>query len=321
MTQSATPPTDLDRLPKAELHVHLEGAVRPATLEEFAAREGISVPRSFHNLNTFIEMYGLAWRTMVRPGDYARIVREYCEDALRGGVRYAEMQLTTTFRPFDCLAEAAEEADRWSDITVRFIADAPRGLPIEISWRMLEAAKDVPHVVALGLGGQEDAFPPELFVDVFAEARRRGLRSVPHAGEDAGPRSVRGAIDSLHADRIMHGVRSVEDPALLAELAQRRIPLDVCPTSNRLLGITPSLDDHPLRALWDAGVIVTINTDDPGLFGCTILDEYRIAGRILDADRETYAHLARNSVDASFAPLPLKQQLLTAIEAWSPQGA
>jgi aminodeoxyfutalosine deaminase len=206
-------------------------------------------------------------------------------------VRYAELQLTTTFRPFDCLAEAAEEADRQSDITVRFIADAPRALPSRSVAHARSREDDAP-CRCLGLGGR-DAFPRAVR-RVFAEARR-GLRSVPHAGEDAGPESVRGAIDVLHADRIMHGVRSVEDPALLAELAQRRIRWMSAPTSNRLLGVTPSLDDHPLRALWDAGVVVTINTDDPGLFGCTILDEYRIAGRILDADREPYTSPATPS--------------------------
>jgi adenosine deaminase len=309
-------PTDLAALPKAELHVHLEGSIRPATLEELAVREGVSIPSGFDSLNSFIEIYGLAWRTMVKPGDYARLVREYCEDATRSGVRYAELTMATTFRPYDCLAEAVEEAERQRDIHVRFIADSPRGLPIEIAWRMLEAAKGVPHVVAMGLGGQEDLFPPELFAEVFEEARRAGLRSVPHAGEDAGPESVRGAIDVLLADRIEHGVRSVEDPALVAELAARRIPLDICPTSNHRLGVVSSVDQHPLRELWDAGVVVTINTDDPGFFGCSLTDEYAIAGQLLDLDRAGYAQLAMNSIEAAFAPELLKAQLRADIAAW-----
>ncbi len=317
MTGVYAVPPDLAALPKAELHVHLEGTVRPRTLEEFAARAGVSIPTTFTSLSTFIEMYGVAWRTMTSPGDYRRIVREYCEDAARSGVRYAELTLATAFRPYDSLAEAVEEALRQRDVTVRFIVDVPRGLPIEIGWRMLDAAKGCAEAVAVGLGGQEDAFPPELFTELFAEARRRGLFSVPHAGEDAGPESVRGALDALKADRIEHGVRSAEDPALLEELSQRGVTLDVCPTSNLLLGVVPSLDAHPLRELWDAGVRVSINTDDPGFFGCDLTGEYAIAGRLLALDRPGYARLARNGVEASFAPAALKAEMLGGIDAWA----
>ncbi|MEX2246901.1 MAG: adenosine deaminase [Dehalococcoidia bacterium] len=314
-------PADLAELPKAELHCHLEGAVRPATREEFAARAGVSIPTSFDNLNSFIDMYTLAWQTMTSPGDYARIVREYCEDAVRCGVRYAELQLATAFRPYDCLGEAVEAASRQRDIAVRFIIDAPRGLPIEISWRMLEAAKGVPEVVAMGLAGQEDTFPPEAFAEIFAEARRRGLRSAPHAGEDAGPASIRGALDALWADRIMHGVRAVDDPALLAELAERRVPLAACPTSNLLTGVARSVEEHPLRALWEAGACVSVNTDDPGFFGCDLTGEYALAGRMLGLDREGYGRLARNSVEGAFAPEELKAALYAEIGDWVGRGA
>src|SRR3990170_2596216 len=217
-----TAPDDLAALPKAELHIHLEGSVRPATLEELAAREGVRIPASFHDLNSFVEIYMLAWRTMVRPGDYRRLVREYCEDAARSGIRYAELQMGTIGRTYDHLAEALEEAANQRDVVVRFVIDVPRSLPVEVGWAMLEVATGVPEVVAMGLGGPEAAFPPEPFAELFAEARRRGFRSVPHAGEDAGPESVRGAIDALGADRIMHGVRAVEDAALVAQLAERR---------------------------------------------------------------------------------------------------
>jgi aminodeoxyfutalosine deaminase len=236
-------------------------------------------------------------------------------------VRYAELQLTTAFRPFACLAEAAEEAQRQTDVVVRFIVDAPRALPLEITWAMLEAARDVPDVVAMGLGGEEATFPPALFTEVFAEARSRGLRSAPHAGEDAGPESVRGALDALGADRIMHGVRAIEDPALLQELAERRVPLAVCPTSNLRLGVTAAIEQHQLRELWDAGTVVSVNTDDPGFFGCDLTGEYAIAGRLLDLDREGYAQLARNSVEGSFAPDGLKDEMRAAIDDWRTRSA
>ena len=301
-----TVPADLPALPKAEVHVHLEGAVRPATLEEFCARAGVSVSK--------------VWWAMTSPGDYRRLVREYCEDAVRQGVRYAELELGTIARPYDCLAEAVEEASKQRDVVVQFVASIPRNFPIEVAWAILESAKGVAQVVGLGLAGREDNYPPELFEVVFTEARRRGLHATPHAGEDAGPASVRGALDALGAERIQHGVRAVEDPALVAELAERRIPLAVCPTSNLRLGVVSSLDDHPLRELWDAGVVVSVNTDDPGFFDCDLVGEYAIAGRLLGLDRAGYGRLALNSVESSFAPDGLKAELRAAIEDWVDRG-
>ena len=309
-------PDDLPLLPKAELHVHLEGAVRPATLEEFASRAGVSIPRTFTDLNSFIKVYEAAWRTMTHPGDYARMMREYCEDAIRQGVRYAEIELSPIGRTYNHVAEALEAAAQHPDIVVRFTVGNVRAFPIEVAWSMLEAVKDVPEFIAFGLGGSESEFPPEPFQAVFAEARRRGLHSVPHAGEDAGPDSVRGAIDALGAERIQHGVRAVEDEALLEEIVERRIPLAVCPTSNLLLGVCATLDEHPLRRLWDTGALVSVNTDDPGFFGCDLTGEYAIAGRLLGLDRAGYAQLARNSVESSFAPDELKEELRLEIEGW-----
>jgi len=315
-----TLPPDLVALPKAEVHVHLEGTVRPATLEELCARVGIDPPPAFHDLATFVESFSCAWAAMITPGDYARLVREYCEDAARAGVRYAELELATTGRPYDCLAEAVEAAARQPDIVIRFIAGTVRNLPLELAWMMLDATRGVPEVVGIGLGGPEEGFPPEPFRNLFAEAHRRGLHAAPHAGEDAGSASVRGALDALAADRIQHGIRAIEDPALRAELVRRRIPLAVCPTSNLRLGCVASLDHHPLRALWDAGALVSVNTDDPGFFGCDLAGEYAIAGRLLGLDRGGYARLAFNSVESSFAPETIKADLRSAIAEWARRG-
>jgi adenosine deaminase len=310
-------PADLAALPKAEVHVHLEGAVRPATLEEFSARAGLAVPKSFDSLDSFVDAFSVAWRTMASAGDYARMVREYCEDAARSGVRYAELELVTIGRPFDCLAEAVEAAAKQRDVEVRFVVGLVRDTPMELNWPMLEAAKGVPDVVAVGLGGREGSAPPELFEEIFVEARRRGLHAAPHAGEAAGPESVRGALHALKAERIQHGVRAAEDPALLAEIAERRVPLAVCPTSNLRLGVVESLDEHPIRQLWEAGVLVSVNTDDPGLFDCDLVGEYAIAGRLLGLDRAGYARLALNSVESSFAPEGTKGELRAGIEDWA----
>ena len=312
-------PADLRDLPKAELHIHLEGAVRPATLEEFAAREGVSIAKSFADLNSFVEVYMASTRVMTRRGDYTRLVNEYCEDAARSGVRYAELEVSPAIgrHTVNAFHEAADAASKQRDVVVRLVLGLGRVMPAEVKMTALDALKDVPGLVALGLGGPEEGFPAAPFADVFAEARRRGLRSAPHAGENGGPASVREVIDELGAERIQHGVRSIEDPALVALLAERGIGLAVCPTSNLLLGVVSSLDEHPLRQLWDAGVVVSVNTDDPGFFGCDLTGEYAIAGRLLDLDRAGYARLASNSVESSFAPEAVKSELRSAIDAWS----
>ena len=309
-------PRDLADLPKAELHVHLEGTVRPATQEEWSGRTVAPRPPEFRDLQSFVDMYAYYWRTMNTPGDYARLVREYCEDAARAGIRYSEIQLAPAGRPYPALAEAVEEAQRQSDVVVRFVIDVPRSMPLEVGWHFLEAARGVPDVVGIGLGGPEAPFPPEPFAELFAEARRRGLRSMPHAGEEGGPESVRGAMRSLGAERIMHGVRSVEDPELVSELAESGLPLAVCLHSNLLLGVCGSLDEHPIRELWDAGVNLSVNTDDPGFFHADIVQEYAAAGRLLGLDRDGYGRLALNSVEASFAPETLKAEMRSGIADW-----
>ena len=311
-------PPDLADLPKAEVHVHLEGAVRPATLEEFSAREGVSISCAFSDLNSFVETYMAATRVMTRPGDYQRMVREYAEDAARAGVRYAELEVSPALSPreFACFEEAAGAASRQRDVVLRLVLGLGRLMPAEMKQQALEATRGLPGLVAVGLGGPEEGYPPEPFADVFAEARRRGLHSAPHAGETAGPESIRGAMLALKAERIQHGVRAVEDASLVAELAERHIPLAICPTSNLRLGVVASLDKHPLRELWDAGVVVSVNTDDPGFFGCDLVGEYAIAGGLLDLDRAGYGRLALNSVESSFAPEEVKADLRAAIHGW-----
>ena len=311
-------PPDLADLPKAEVHVHLEGSVRPATLEEFSAREGVSISRAFSDLNSFVETYMAATRVMTRPGDYDRMVREYAEDAARAGVRYAELEVSPALSPRElaCFEEAADAASRQRDVVLRLVLGLGRLMPAEMKQQALEATRGLPGLVAVGLGGPEEGYPPEPFADVFAEARRRGLHSAPHAGETAGPESIRGAMLALKAERIQHGIRAVEDASLVAELAERRIPLAICPTSNLRLGVVASLDKHPLRELWDAGVVVSVNTDDPGFFGCDLVGEYAIAGGLLDLDRAGYGRLALNSVESSFAPEEVKADLRVAIDGW-----
>lgn len=260
---------------------------------------------------------------MVRPGDYARLVREYCEDAVRAGVRYAELEISPalTRGVRHRLAEAAEEAAKQRDVIVRLVLGLGRLMDADLALPALDAVRELPGFVGLGLGGPEKGFTNDPFVEAFAEARRRGLRAAPHAGENDGPSSIRSALEMLGADRIQHGVRAVEDPTLLAELAERRVPLAVCPTSNVRLGVAPSVEQHPLRELWNASALVSVNTDDPGFFGCDLTSEYALAGRLLGLDRAGYGQLARNSVESSFAPNELKEELRRAIDEWTAKDA
>ena len=315
-------PDDLAALPKAELHVHLEGTVRPATLEEFAAREGVAFDRVFHDLNTFVELYTRVTQVMTSPGDYGRLVREYAEGAARNGVRYAELEVSPalTRRALASLTEAAEAASQERDVTLRIVLGLGRLMPPELATGAIEATHELPGMVAVGLGGPEEGFSNEPFAEAFAEARRRGLRAAPHAGENDGPHSVRDAIATLGAERIQHGVRAAEDPSLLRELAELHMPLAVCPTSNVLLGVARSMEEHPLRVLWEAGVVVSVNTDDPGFFDCDLTGEYAIAGRLLGLDREGYGRLATNSIEGSFAPDETKAELRSAVQDWVSKG-
>jgi adenosine deaminase len=164
-------------------------------------------------------------------------------------------------------------------------------------------------VVALGLGGPEAGHPPEPFAPLFARGRAAGLHSAPHAGEHAGPPSIRGALDALGAERLAHGVRAIEDPALVAELAARRVALDLCPNSNVRLGVYPSLAEHPLRRLYDAGAVVTVNSDDPALIGTTLTREVGLLADPFGLDVAAIDEILLNGVRHSFLPAPAKRRL------------
>jgi adenosine deaminase len=170
-------------------------------------------------------------------------------------------------------------------------------------------------VIAIGLGGEEE-FPPEPYADIFREGIARGLRSIPHAGETHGPESIRGAIDALGADRIGHGIRVLEDPDLVAEVRERGIGFDVCPTSNLMTRSAPSLEAHPLPAMLDAGLLCSLASDDPSMFHAPLADEYARVRETFGFDDARIAELAANGVRASFAPEPLKAELEAAIEGW-----
>ncbi len=318
-------------MPKAELHVHLEGTVRPETLLDLSRENGVEIPPSsveevrdyyrFRDFSHFIEIWIGINRCLARPEDFERIVWEYGETASEQNIRDAEVTLTpwqhSHYRGirFDDLLDAINRGRErvraeWN-VEIQWVPDHPRDEPDE-AWKTVEMAIEGRDrgVVALGLGGSEQKWPPELFADVFDAARRAGLKSVPHAGEAAGPESVWGALESLGADRIGHGIRSIEDKRLVEHLRKRQIPLEVSITSNVRTGVVDDLGDHPVRRLFDAGVPITLNTDDPSMFGTTLNEEYLLAYQTFGFRLTELAELSLNAVRYSFLSARRKSEML-----------
>jgi aminodeoxyfutalosine deaminase len=281
--------------PKIELHVHLEATVRPETLLEIARRNDIALPADtvegirelydFRDFDHFIEVWILTTNALKTADDFRRVVVDYAEDAARHGAVYIEgifSPIERTWRGvgwddiFSGYCDGAQEARGLHGVDVRLTPDITRGAAPEDGVELVGYAAKYRDrgVVGVGLGGEEALHPPEKFVEAFARAREEGLGSVPHAGEVVGPVSIWGAIDALQADRVRHGIRAVEDPALLEELAARQIVLDVTPLSNVRTGVVKSLDEHPLPDLVAAGIPCTVSTDDPEMFDTDLTREY-----------------------------------------------
>jgi adenosine deaminase len=324
-----TPGRDLRSLPKAELHLHLLGAMRGATLSELAAEAGLQAPdpRAFTTFAEFQEVFQAAFAaTQTRPENLLRLVREVVADAAADGVVWVQPHLDPHIYPqFGApqqvmelvLAEGlAAGARHGVGFGVTIAAMRHRGPESAEDLARFAAAYAGQGVYALGLTGDEDAFPPGPFARAFAIAREAGLAAAPHAGELAGPDSVRAAVNDLGATRIAHGVRAVEDPALLADLAGRNVTLDVCLTSHKALGVFPDISRHPLPALMAAGVGCSLGADDPLMFGAGLLDEYETARSELRFSDRQLAALARTSIRTSGAPASTVAAAMAGIEAW-----
>ncbi|WP_193613753.1 adenosine deaminase [Nocardioides lijunqiniae] len=323
------------RLPKAELHVHHIGSASPRIVSELAERHPGTVPsdpdalRSFFEFRDFahfIDVY-LAVVGLIRtPEDLRYLTYEIAREMSAGqSLRYAELTCT----PYTSVAagiaieaytEAIEDArlsaERDFGLVLRWIYDIPgeSGLPAADDTLRYALDHRPDGLVGFGLGGPEIGVPRPQFEPHFTAARAAGLHSVPHAGETTGPETVWDALRLLGAERIGHGTSSAADPALLAHLAEHRIPLEVCPSSNLATRAVATLDEHPLRAFVDAGVVVTINSDDPPMFGTTLNREYEIAAQLLDLDRRGVADLARTAVEVSFAPEDVRTRVLREID-------
>jgi aminodeoxyfutalosine deaminase len=290
--------------PKIELHVHLEGTVRPDTLRDIARRNDYPLPDDLDavyrckDIPQFSELFVLAVGALTYYDDFRQVVVDYAAEAKTHGAVYLEAIFAPRLRHgldtdevFAGYCDGAREAGELHGVEVRLTPDIPRVYTLEEGLATAEYAVKYRDrgVVGIGLGGlPEEGFPPEPYAEAFALARDGGLASVPHAGEGAGPDSIRGALDALHADRIRHGIRAVEDPELLAELAEREIVLDVCPISNVRLGVVPRLEEHPLPQLVAAGVRCSISTDDPAMFDTDLTQDYEAAASLGVSPRDAY---------------------------------
>ncbi|MBQ1017113.1 adenosine deaminase [Micromonospora sp. D93] len=331
-------PTFIAGLPKVELHVHHVGSASPRIVAELAARhEGRTpVPADpdaladyfeFRDFAHFIEVY-LSVVDLIRdPEDVWILTHEVARELARQQVRYAELTITPYSHvrrgiPAPAFCEAIEDARKRAladfGIELRWCFDIPgeAGLPAAEETLRIALDQRPDGLISFGLGGPEIGVPRPQFRPYFDQARAAGLRSVPHAGETTGPQTVWDALNELGAERIGHGISAAQDPQLLAYLAERQIGMEICPTSNVRTRAVATLDEHPLPRLVEAGLLVTINSDDPPMFGTTLNDEYAVAARLLGVGAEGLAGLARNAVTASFLDSTGQQRILSEIDAY-----
>ncbi|MGH3243149.1 MAG: adenosine deaminase [Spirillospora sp.] len=318
---------DLLSLPKAHLHVHLESTVRWDTLREIGAANGVEVPEvveTFGSFTAFFAQNDLVRACLRRPADFRRVAYEFCEDEASQGTRYAEVSFTAAGHgerlgdlgmPLTAVLEGLDAGHDAFGIECRLILDHSRRRTVDRAWRTLDLARRHDEVVAVGLAGDE-AHPGDPFNAVFGAARDAGLHIVHHAGEGEGPASIRQAIGPGRTERLGHGIRILDDPDLVAEVRERGIPLEVCPSSNVALGFASALDDHPLPRLLDAGLIVTLNTDIPALIDTPLATEYARVRAAFGYDDHAVADLARAGVDASFASAATKARIHQGISRW-----
>jgi adenosine deaminase len=327
----------ITRLPKTELHVHIEGTLEPAMMFRLATRNGLILPFEdidevhaayrFTDLQSFLDIYYQGAEVLRTPDDFYDLMTAYLDRAAADGVRHAEIffdpqshtgrgiGFEVFMRGFrDAISDGRRRLGISADLILCFL----RHLSGEEALATIEEAEPfLDGVIGVGIDSSERDRPPELFENAYVRARELGLRAVAHAGEEGPPEYVRAALDVLGAERIDHGVRSLEDPDLVDRLGREQIPLTVCPLSNVALRVVDDLARHPLPAMLEAGLLVSINSDDPAYFGGYIGANYRGAQENLGFDDATMVGLARNSITGSFLDQTRKQDLLDELEAVS----
>ncbi|MDQ4502503.1 adenosine deaminase [Sinomonas sp. ASV322] len=326
-------------LPTAELHLHIEGTLEPELAFELAARNGIALPfdslddlRSryeFTDLQSFLDLYYECMAVLRTRDDFRTLGERYVQRAFEQGVRHVEIFFDAqahTVRGvnaedvLDGLLDALETG-RQRGMSGGLILSFLRDRPVLEAMDTLESlAHRAADLLAVGLDSAEVGYPPQLFVPVFARAKELGLHRVAHAGEEGPAEYVRDALDLLGAERIDHGVRSLEDPELIKRLRDERIPLTVCPFSNVRLAVVPDLTKHPILDLLAAGVLATVNSDDPAYFGGYLADNMAGLAEAFDLGDDVLVRLARNSVEGSFASVERKAELHALIDEWARGG-
>ncbi|MBT2393024.1 MULTISPECIES: adenosine deaminase [Streptomyces] len=325
-------------LPKAELHVHHVGSASPRIVAELAARhpdskvptdpEALADYFSFTDFAHFIEVYLSVVDLIRTPEDVRLLTFEVARDMARQNIRYAELTVTpfsSTRRGIDenafmaAIEDARKAAEAELGVVLRWCFDIPGEAGLEAAEETARLAVDLrpDGLVSFGLGGPEIGVPRPQFKPYFDRAIAAGLHSVPHAGETTGPQTIWDALNDLGAERIGHGTSATQDPTLLAHLAEHRIPLEVCPTSNLATRAVRDLDEHPVKEMVAAGVLVTINSDDPPMFGSDLNNEYAVAARLLQLDERGLADLAKNAVEASFLDPAGKARIVAEIDAYT----
>jgi aminodeoxyfutalosine deaminase len=336
-------------LPKAELHLHLEGSVDPPTLSELSHRHPTPLS-STNNRYTNIQDSGrvfteneafalyqykdftgfmLAFKAVTErlrtPDDYELVTYRMMQKLHAQSVVHAEVYISAGVvhwrgQEFAPLFEGAERGRRLGErdfgMSLYWILDAVRHFGVDEAQRVVDEAVRLKshNVVGIGIGGDERRAGPEQFREVYAHAANNGLRLTVHAGETVGPESIWGALRELKPDRIGHGLHAIEDPALVRHLADKQIPVEVCITSNVMTGCCRAIEEHPVRKLFDAGVLVVLNTDDPDMFRTTLIGEYQIAQQVFGFTEAELRELARNSFRASFLPEDRKREMLGAVQ-------
>jgi len=328
----AAPSRLIVTLPKAELHLHLEGAIEPTTLVELRQRHGMDGASladveqlyNFADFNGFLMAFKDVTGHLRTPDDYELITYRLMERLKAQNVLHAEVMVSVgvcLWRKqdfpaiFEGLERGRERGEKEFGISVLWIFDAVRQFGAEKAAQVLDLAVQFRdrNVVAFGIGGDEQQGPPELFKDIYARAADHGLHLTAHAGESAGPESIWGALN-LKAERIGHGLTAAQDPELIEELAQRQVPIEICVTSNLRTGCCPELAQHPVRRYFDQGLMLTLNTDDPAMFRTSLVNEYQLAQDAFGFSDDHMRELARNSFEASFLPPEKKVQFLNLLD-------
>jgi adenosine deaminase len=322
-------------LPKVELHIHLEGTLEPELIFELAGRNGIQLPYDldelrrryeFTDLQSFLDLYYANLSVVLTEQDFADLTRAYLRRAREAGVRHVELFLdpqahTSRGVPLatcingvsEVLKNSESEFGISSSLIATFLRDRPAAEALAVLTELI--AMDAP-LVGVGLDSAEVGHPPADFVEVFDLARANGLQCVAHAGEEGPPEYVWQALELLRVARVDHGIRSLEDPALVDYLVANRIPLTVCPLSNVRLRVVDTIADHPLPEMLERGLCVTINSDDPAYFGGYVDDNFAAVRDAFDLSADQLATLARNAVSASFLPADRRAPLIAEIEEW-----